>query len=672
MKHVKSISARTRQVLKACTLAGLLLWGCSALLSQTPAQDLRIVIDPQAQGKVFDGLGALSAGASSRLLIDYPEPQRSQILDYLFKPGYGAALQHLKVEVGGDVNSTDGSEPSHMRSPKDRDYTRGYEWWLMREAYKRNPGIILDVLPWGAPGWVGKDSLYTPAMAEYIADFIEGAKKTYGLNIRYAGIWNEKDYDAGYVKELRRALLRHHLDTKIVCCDEYVGEGKGQWAVADDIKKDAELREAVAVIGVHYPLNNDRITTTDSARASGLPLWSSEDQPNSGSGPFLQRDWDEGGKVLAHLYNRNYLEGGMTKTEIWSSITSYYDILAAPNSGLMYANTPWSGHYTVQSTIWVTAHTTQFAQPGWHYADSASGKLAGKGSFVTLLARDLKDWSMVLETIGAERRQKVEIALMEGFSGQRVYVWQTNSRITFEKVAEIEPKQGSFSFEFEPDSLYSLTTTTGQGRGTATPPAAAAFPFPYREDFEGVELIRPPRYLADQDGAFEVHPCSGRPGKCLEQVIDQKPIPWGPLPDPFTLAGDIAWRDYQVEADVKLETGAAAAIMGRIDSADVFQDGDLRWPSGYVLRLHPDGHWELLSARYKRPILELASGALSLDAHAWHRLRLSFRGNRIEAFADGVSLASISDTSHNYGMIALGSQWDHVQFDNLVVTGPNF
>lgn len=31
----------------------------------------------------FDGHGALSAGASSRLLLDYPEPQRSQILDYV-------------------------------------------------------------------------------------------------------------------------------------------------------------------------------------------------------------------------------------------------------------------------------------------------------------------------------------------------------------------------------------------------------------------------------------------------------------------------------------------------------------------------------------------------------------------------------------------------------------
>ena len=85
------------------------------------SQQTRVVLDGNSAGRVFDGLGAVSAGASSRLLIDYPEPQRSQILDYLFKPGYGAALQHLKVEIGADVNSTDGSEPSHIRSASDHD-----------------------------------------------------------------------------------------------------------------------------------------------------------------------------------------------------------------------------------------------------------------------------------------------------------------------------------------------------------------------------------------------------------------------------------------------------------------------------------------------------------------------------------------------------------------------
>ncbi|HZD51129.1 MAG TPA: hypothetical protein VE178_20485 [Silvibacterium sp.] len=650
------------------TVASLLLIVNTALAQSVPGPPTTtVVVDSKSKGRIFDGLGALSAGASSRLLYDYPEPQRSQILDYLFKPGYGAALQHLKVEVGADVNSTDGSEPSHMRTREDHDYTRGYEWWLMVEAHKRNPNIILDILPWGAPGWVGNGKLYSPDMAEYMADFIEGARKTYGLDIKYVGIWNEVVHNSTYVKELHQALLRHHLQTKLVCCDEYVGEGKGQWAIADEIKTDPELNAAVDVIGVHYPLDKDKVTTTYSALMSGKPLWASEDQPNGGSGPYLSRAWDPGGGILANLYNRKYLEGAMTKTEIWSPITSYYDNLAAPNSGLMYANTPWSGHYEVQSTIWVTAHTTQFAQPAWQYMDASSGYLPEKGTYVSLRSPDEKDWSVVLETVGASHPQKVDFVVRAPLPTAAVSIWETNGARSFEKVAELQPSGGSFSYTFEPDAIYSLTTTTGQGKGSAQPPPSAPFPLPYKEDFETVELKRAPKYLSDQDGAFEVHPCLGRPGRCLEQVITMKPTAWGPEPDPFTMAGDAKWKDYCVSADLLFLTDSPASMSGRIDSADVFQDSKARFPSGYMLRLKPDGSWELLSSVFKKPVQTLASGSTKLDRKQWHRLQMCFAGNNIGVRLDGSILTTVQDGTHAEGMFALGSEWDRIEFDNLEV-----
>jgi len=638
------------------------------------AQSTQVLLDGNSPGRIFDGLGAASAGASSRLLIDYPEPQRSQILDYLFKPGYGAALQHLKVEIGADVNSTDGSEPSHMRSATDHDSTRGYEWWLMVEAHKRNPKIVLDILPWGGPGWVGattngKTTLYTPAMASYVADFIKTARKDYGLDIAYAGVWNEKVFDVAYVKELHRRFLAEHLTTRIVCCDEYSGQGTGQWAIADAILKDPELNAAIDVIGVHYPRGKDgTVTTTEAARQTGKPLWSSEDQPNDGGGPILHREWAIGGRILAHFYNQNYLQGSITSTDIWSPITSYYDNLAAPNSGLMYANTPWSGHYDVQSTIWVTAHTTQFAQPGWQYLQSASGLMPHHGSYVSLRSPDKKNWSIVLETIDATAAQTVSFRLAGGLVAPEVHIWETNGSRMFELVATIKPVDGSFTYTFDPDSLYSLTTTTGQGKGSAQPPPAAAFPLPYADDFENTPLTHTPRYLADQDGAFEVRPCVGHSGQCLEQVISTLPVPWSPVPLPFTLTGDSAWADYTVAADVRLLTDAPAALMGRIDSADVFKDSHALWPSAYVLQLKPDGVWELSSAQYKKPTVSLASGSTSLDPSQWHRLELRFHATTVTAVLDGRPLASVEDSTHTHGMFALGSGWNHVQFDNLTVT----
>jgi hypothetical protein len=85
-------SIATRSVIGAVVV--LLIAQClTAVVANS--QETSVILDGGSGGRVFDELGAVSAGAPSRLLIDYPEPQRSQILDYLFKPGYGAALQRL-------------------------------------------------------------------------------------------------------------------------------------------------------------------------------------------------------------------------------------------------------------------------------------------------------------------------------------------------------------------------------------------------------------------------------------------------------------------------------------------------------------------------------------------------------------------------------------------------
>uniref|UniRef100_A0A5F8H9K7 Galactocerebrosidase n=1 Tax=Monodelphis domestica TaxID=13616 RepID=A0A5F8H9K7_MONDO len=154
-----------------------------------------ILDDAPELGRLFDGIGGMSGGgAASRLLVNYPEPHRSEILDYLFKPNFGASLHILKVGIGGDGQTTDGTEPSHMHYKGDENYFRGYEWWLMKEAKKRNPNIRLFGLPWSFPGWLGPgksdpyDNMTMTAL--YVVSWILGAKKHHELDIDYIGVSN--------------------------------------------------------------------------------------------------------------------------------------------------------------------------------------------------------------------------------------------------------------------------------------------------------------------------------------------------------------------------------------------------------------------------------------------------------------------------------------------------
>ena len=248
-----------------------------------------IRLDAASPGRVFEGIGAVSAGASTRLLTDYPEPQRSQILDFLFKPKFGAGFQHLKVEIGGGENSTCGSEPSHiitrdeLADPK----PRGYEFWLMAEARKRNPRIILDCLPWAYPHWVG--NRFSRDSAEWFAAFLAVARKHYGLEVDWvAAAQNEMGTDLNWiVKDLRPTLdARGFAKVRLQAPDNY-GDC---WKIFDSLEKYPAASRLVEAVGYHYvdgrqPWQIDqkgRRDATEQAKRSGKPLWASEEWSQSG------------------------------------------------------------------------------------------------------------------------------------------------------------------------------------------------------------------------------------------------------------------------------------------------------------------------------------------------------------------------------------------------------
>lgn len=585
-----------------------------------------VIVDPGKPGKTFEGIGALSAGASSRLLIDYPEPARSDILDWLFKPGYGAAFHHLKVETGGDVNSTDGTEPSiaHTRqefdSPETRYYQRGYEFWLMKEAKKRNPGIYLDILQWGAPGWIGNGDFFSQDNADFIIRFIRKAKEIHGLDIDYCGVWNERPMgndrprNVLWVKLLKSEITRNNLKTKVVAMDEV-----STFNITRDMLKDPEVMEAVDILGSHYQSGNPLSFNGDQVRQTGKPVWSSEDGPWRG-------DW-AGAKALARLFNRNYISFGMTKTIIWSLVTSYYDILPIPGSGIMRANTPWSGFYEVQPALWAVAHFTHFAQPGWRYIDQACGLSADStASYTTMISPGDKDISMIIETSESKTDQDLVFSFNTRWASRDYYLWKSDSAKQFAMTRKIRPSSGEIRLMLQKGCIFTLTTCTGDGAGAARIeaikriPKAKAFPVPYTDNFESYTDESLPKYSQDQAGVFEVNPGerSQNRNKILRQAVPGMGIEWHYHlnPQPYTILGDQNMRDYSVGIDVRLEKEEQfATIMGRIIKVSQVT---VEPPHGYWFRVGTNGHWILGK-----------TGPLVLQdrldlAKSWPLLRLSF------------------------------------------------
>jgi len=632
--------------------------GLLALSGALAAQEVTLRLD--SPGRVYEGIGALSAGASSRLLIDYPEPQRSQILDMLFKPKYGASLQHLKVEIGGDVNSTCGTEPAFAHTREEladaaKLIARGYEGWLMQEARRRSPGILFDSLQWGAPGWIGSGKFYSQDNADFIAAFHHAMKAAFGVEIAYQGIWNETPYDAEWIKLLRRTLDGAGLARVKIGAADQTGE-EWRWKIATAAEKDPELMRAIYAIGDHYV----SYESSGVAKRTGKPLWATEDGPWAG-------DWHAATK-LAQLYNRSYISGKMTRFITWSVVGSYYDVLPLPGSGLMRANEPWSGHYEVQPAIWAAAHTTQFTAPGWRYLDPACGLLKEFGSYVTLLSPDHQDFSVVVETMGSPyivqvgRPQELVFHLSEGFPNKTVHVWKSNSQAQFVEMKPIQAENGVLRIRLEPESIYTLSTTTGQRKGGTelAPPDSRALALPYADRFDTPEAGNLARYFIDQSGVFEHAPCPDRSGGCLRQTVPAKGIEWRfhVNPEPYTLMGDARWTDYRVEVDARFDGQSTATVFGRIGNVGTKTE----LPAGYVLKLDGKGAWTLgTQARV------IGQGQAKLKAGAWHRLGLSLKADRITVLVDGRAQGTVTDATYRSGLAGLGCGWQRLYFDNFVV-----
>jgi hypothetical protein len=658
---------RLRRTLAAVALTAAAVAVAMVVPSTAHAADT-VSVNGADAGRTFDGVGAISGGGgNSRLLIDYPEPQRSQVLDYLFKPGYGASLQILKVEIGGDTNSTSGSELSHEHAQGDKNCNRGYEWWLMEQAKARNPKIKLAGLAWGAPGFLGQ--FYSTPTVGYLVDWL-GCAATHNLTIDYLGAMkNEDRFDSTFAKQLHKAVRDAGYSTQLVGGDAW------GWGIADEVSKDPELAQALDIVGSHYPcgyLNGmNECGSSDNAKAIGKQLWASE----TGS-----QDYMGGGSAVARALNREYLDGKMTAYINWPIVASVYDNIPWPGQGLIKANQPWSGWYEPGAQLWASAHTAQVTSPGWKFIDSASGYFGGdrnNGSYVTYQAPDHSAYSVVAEAIDAKAPRDVTFTVAGGLpASAAVHVWASNfgSRDMADywvKQPDVTPSEGSFTVTLRPGYVYSFTTLSGTGKGTATSPAKAPLNLPYANTFDGDTLGNEPRYLAQQQGGFETVNCpTGRTGRCVRQMAPMLPIRWDGADVPLAVLGNLDWTDYTVTVDAYFEQPGAVQVVGRAGEGVHSPGYETGKMARYYLQVNDKGEWSIVKNDTDGKKTPLASGTVpALGIGSWHTLAISFQGQTISAKIDDTTVGSTTDGSFRSGEAGLGVEGYQTEvFDNLAVT----
>jgi galactosylceramidase len=660
------MSAATMRV-RLVLCAGVFATGFLGVSAVTLAQT--ITIDGAGTGRTYDGIGAVTGGGgTSPLLIDYVEPQRTQILDYLFKPNYGASLQELYVEIGGDGNSTQGSELSHMHTKTDENYYRGYEWWLMEQARQRNPAVVLDATAWSAPAWVGNGNFWSQDTADYLSKWIMGAKSAHGLDIDYVGCRNEKGDNTSWVKTFRTTLNSNNLTN--VGIHAFDNWGATSWTWATGMNTDATLKAAVYAIGSHTTSSFGSTKGTPppaNVIAIGKPIWDTEEH--------VYEHGFQCALDIVGAFNFNYVNSKITKTIYWYLITAFYSNEPFYDDTMAVASSPWSGNYTINPALWGYAHVGQFTKVGWKYLDGASGNFSGGGNYVTMMAPSGGDYSVIAQTSGAKAAQNITFNVTGGLSTGTVTVWRSNATAQFQKQPDVTPANGSFTISVDANSIYSISTTTGQQKGAAASPAAANFPMPYYETYDHYADLKSvgyrPYYHDDIAGGFELYKRPDGTGQCLRQVISQPAQSWAPESNPYTIVGNTAWTDYEVSADVSIETTAGwASLLGRISSTGT---GYGTSPNAYSMTMTPTGACTLYaSTTSSSTATTLATGQATLAAGSWHNMKLVFQGTSIKGLVDGTQVLTATDSKYSKGNVGLGTAAKTTAlFDNLIVNTVN-
>lgn len=198
----------------AVTAANSVILPACAETAETEADPLNIVINGgnanTLENMLYRGVGMVSGNNSSRLLLDYKAENPDaywEIMNYIFGKN-GLEVAHLKLEMGSDINSSSGTEPSVMRSEDETaDVTRGAGYQLAADAKTINPDLTLDMLWWSEPRWISDyDDVYA-ARYKWYKNTLDAAYDTYGIKFDYvSATQNERGRDNDWIVYLSQHL----------------------------------------------------------------------------------------------------------------------------------------------------------------------------------------------------------------------------------------------------------------------------------------------------------------------------------------------------------------------------------------------------------------------------------------------------------------------------------
>lgn len=470
----------------------------------------------------FKGFGTVTANNTSRLMLDYKEEHPKEyweMMNKLFNKDTGAGLTHVKVELGGDVNSSSGTEPATMRyADEPANVLRGAGFQFAADAKSINPDITTEILRWGEPrfSWSGAGNNDYENRYQWYKQTIDAVYDEYGFKLDYVGISqneraqsnngkNELEWLKYFTSKIKteKNYEEDYKDIKLVAADGY----RDTSTISRTLLQNPDLIDEIDVISSHYGLtgSNELTQLQNKLIAEGKPpkeSWVSE-----GIAPMINARYRQnmepnykglGGKagiidVTSRIISVYTWTGAgnnplnAVSFDFQPSVAAFYEGSSYNPKHLISAMDPWSGFYEVDGGLQGVRHVMNFVgyddhttpeNERWMYVKDATfsdGAFFDGGvdvdtsthNYMTLKDPETNDYTTVFANNTKEtRKYKIKAQNLNGKEDAPIYVWETRGADEgqevdanwFKNINKITPVDGEYEVEVKPYSIVTIST----------------------------------------------------------------------------------------------------------------------------------------------------------------------------------------------------------------------
>lgn len=373
------------------------------------------VVDWDDERQDVDGFGGAFAFHKAASIRRLGEPLTSQMLDMVLDDEAGIGLDIVRVMVGdggkwGDQlydGPTDTIQPepgafvwdqpnwNEVKDEFDKD-----QIWLMREAQARGVNSILASV-WSPPAWMKenesvlktsdgranrlRDDMYDE-FATYLAEYVLGYEREFGIKITHLSPTNEPDWTSGYSTSLwtpeeLRLFVRDHLgptfEQRGIDAEIVLGEAVGfneKWALPTITDPAASRYTDIVAAHGYAHLIDGGIRAAPNAFATSRELdkriWLTEymNQGAPRDNLFVNNTITDGlryGKLVGNLFNETGLSGYFWWWPVANNGADGSDLIRLVNSGTPQSGNPTeTGQYRVFKRYYAIGQYSRFVDPG--------------------------------------------------------------------------------------------------------------------------------------------------------------------------------------------------------------------------------------------------------------------------------------------------------------------